>query len=322
MKCPRCGFRNLPGTKFCGACGTDLSVQTSTTFEPFYPPRAWGRKFRQPHPEVETVRNRWRRWFPFRRPDLNPTETLQQRAEQQRMRRLIWLTAIRSFAGLIPGLGLLRERRTKEGWRLFCAFLACIAIAVICWRNFLSNIALFAMVALSIYSVGATFFEAWQRNNLPTLPTFQRISIWLTVVSLFFWLWTIGSVTLNIWFGTASVPFGVTNDPVIESGNLLLYSRLERHLTNIKPNDYVVFDGTSARNVGYNYGDFVIYFGGLISGRVISKFESVNGLELTVEVPIFVGGRLVWVQTIVPMNAVRGKIIAVLNPPSRRRWLQ
>lgn len=321
MKCPRCGFRNLPGTKFCGACGTDLSVQTSTAFEPFYPPRAWGRKFRQPHPEAEMIRNLRMRWFPFRRPDLTPTETLQQRAEEQRRRRLIWLTVIRSLAGLIPGLGLLREKRVKEGWMLFCAFLACIATAVICWRNFLSNIALFTIVGLSIYSVGATFFTAWKRNNLPTLSTLQRISVWLAVISLFFWLWTIGSVTLNIWFGTAYVLFGGTNDPIIRSGNFLLYSRLERHLTNIKPNDYVVFDGTSARAAGYNYGDFVVYFGGLTLGRVISKFESVNGLELTVEFPIFVGRQLVWVQTIVPMSAVQGKIIAVLNPPSRRRWL-
>lgn len=324
MKCPQCGFRNLPGTKFCGACGADLTVQSSTTLEPFYPPRAWGRRFRQPHPEAEQARYRWRRWLPFRRPDTNPTLTLQQISEQRRLRRLIWLTALRSLAGLIPGIGLLRERRSQEGWRLLFAFLICIAIAVLCWRNFLSNIALLTIAGLVVYSVGATFFAAWQRNNLPTLSPLQRAGIWLTVVSSFFWALTVAGVVLSIWFGTAFVPFGNTGDAVMENNNLLLYSRIGRHLTNLKPNDYVVVDGERARTItqlGFNYGDVVIQFGTPIIARIEAVRSNVNGVEVEIAVPMFLGSNIVWAKAVAPMEAIQGKVIAVLNPPSRRRWL-
>ncbi|MCX7969484.1 MAG: zinc ribbon domain-containing protein [Armatimonadetes bacterium] len=325
MKCPHCGFRNLPGTKFCGACGTDLTVQTSNAFEPFYPPRAWGRQFRQMHPEAEIARSRWRRWFPSRQPDLSPTETLRQRTERRRMRRLIWLTAIRSLAGLIPGLGLLMEKRAREGWQLLGVFVFCVAVVALCWRNFLSNIALLAIAVLLVYSVGATFFAAWQRNNLPTLSTLQKVGIWLTVISLFFWTYTVGLAALNFWFGLAFVPFGAGNDSVIERGNMLLYSRLERHLTSIEVGDYVVFDGRNANvnlPVGFNYGDYFAFrVGATIIGRVKSFHRKVDGTEIAIEVPMFIGRQEVWGQAFVPKEAVQGKVIAILNPPPKRRWL-
>lgn len=158
MKCPQCGFRNLPGTKTCGACGADLTVQSQNVSEPFYPPRAWGRQFRRFHERAASLGSR-RQWTPTQsQPDLSPTSTLLQQAEQKRMRRLIWLTALKSLTGLIPGLGLILEKRTKEGRNLLLAFFLCAAMVFLCWRNFLSNLALLAIAVLSIYSVGATFF--------------------------------------------------------------------------------------------------------------------------------------------------------------------
>ncbi len=327
MKCPQCGFRNLPGTKFCGACGADLAVQTSNTFEPFYPPRSWGRRFRQFHPEAQMTRSRWRIWFPSRQPDLTPTETLRQRAEQRRMRSLIWLAAIKSLTGLIPGLGLFVEKRTREGLWLFGAFIVLCAIALLCWHNFLSNIALLAILVLLVYSVGATFFAAWQRNNLPTLSTLQKVGIWFTVVSFFFWAYTIGLAMLNLWFGLAFVPFSASGDPVIEVGNLLLYSRLGRHLTNIKQSDYVVVDGRSATvNLPerFNYGGYenvAFQIGTTVVGRVKGFQKGVNGEELKIEVPMLFGGQTLWGQMTVPANSLQGKVIAILNPPPKRRWL-
>jgi hypothetical protein len=73
---------------------------------------------------------------------------LLQQAEQRRTRRLILLTALKSLTGLIPGLGLILEKRARTGLNLMLAFLFCTAVILLCWRNFLSNLALLAIAAL------------------------------------------------------------------------------------------------------------------------------------------------------------------------------
>ncbi len=328
MKCPQCGFRNLPGTKTCGACGADLTVQSQNVSEPFYPPRAWGREFRRFHEKAARSRSGWQGISTQSRPDLSPTSTLLQQAEQRRMRRLIWLTAIKSLTGLIPGLGLIWEKRTKEGRNLLLAFLLCAAMVFLCWHNFLSNLALLVIAALSIYSVGATFFAAWQRNNLPTLANFQKAGIWLTIVSLFLWAYVLFRAGLNIAGGIAFVPVTAANDPVIQFGNQLLYSRLSRHLENLKPGDYVLVDTTGAREInpitqrlGNFYDPIRVVFSPSTIGRVEAIRQGEVGTELVISVPLIFGSQTIHEKVLVPMNAVQGKIIAILNPPSRRRWL-
>lgn len=324
MKCLNCGFRNLPDAKVCGACGADLAMPTASAS--FYPPRAWGRRFRQPHPEMEMARDRWWRRLPFRRPDTTPTETLHQKAEQRRLRWLMFRTALQSLWGIIPGLGLLRERRTAEGWRLLAASFICLAIAALCWFNSLSNIALLTIVGLSVYSVGATFFAAWQRNNLPALSPTQKFGIWSIIVSLFLWAYFLGIAALRPIGGTAVVPFTVNGDEVVQAGNRLLYSHLPHHLSDLKPGDYVLVDTSDARTleqVGFwHYGGIVIRFGAITVGRLETIRKSAVGTDLQVAIPLLIGGQTAWERVILPADSVRGKIIAILNPPPRRRWLR
>jgi hypothetical protein len=328
MKCPNCGFRNLPGAKICGACGADLTVQSGNVTEPFYPPRAWGRQFRRFHERAARSRSGWQAPSTQDRPDLSPTSTLLQQAEQRRTRRLILLTALKSLTGLIPGLGLILEKRARTGRNLMLAFLFCTAVVLLCWRNFLSNLALLAIAALLIYSVGATFFAAWQRNNLPTLANFQKAGIWLTVVSLFLWAYVLFRASLNIVGGIAFVPITAANDPVIQFGNQVLYSHLSRHLENLKPGDYVLVDTTGARELtpitqrlGYFYDPVQVVFSPLTIGRVEAVRQSEVGTELVISVPMIFGRQTMYQRVLVPMDAVQGKIVAILNPPSRRRWL-
>jgi hypothetical protein len=190
------------------------------------------------------------------------------------------------------------------------------------------KLALLAILVLSIYSVGATFFAAWQRNNLPTLANFQKAGIWLTIVSLFLWAYVLFRAGLNIVGGVAFMPVTVANDPVIQFGNQVLYSRLSRHLENLKPGDYVLVDTTGARELnpitqrlGEFYNPVRVVFSPSTIGRIEAVRQSESGTELVISVPLIFGSQTIHEKVLVPINAVQGKIIAILNPPSCRRWL-
>lgn len=118
----------------------------------------------------------------------------------------------------------------------------------------------------------------------------------------------------------------MTGDPVIESGNLLLYSRLRHHLTNIKPGDYVVVrdEGTNVTlpaDLYVGHEGVVLQIGETFVARLRGYQKGISGVNFLIEVPIFLGPQASWGQTVVPENSVQGKVIAVLNPPSKRRWL-
>jgi hypothetical protein len=172
------------------------------------------------------------------------------------------------------------------------------------------------------------FFAAWQRNNLPTLANFQKAGIWLTIVSLFLWAYVVFRAGLNIVGGIAFVSVTAANDPVVQFGNQVLYSRLSRHLENLKPGDYVLVDTTGAREINpiaQRLGDFYnpvqVVFSPSTIGRVEATRQSEVGTELVISVPLIFGNQVMHEKVLVPINAVQGKIIAILNPPPRRRWL-
>src|SRR5579883_655376 len=50
MRCPKCGYFNLPGADQCGQCGQSLTAAASpapVSFEEIYPPRARNRSLRE-----------------------------------------------------------------------------------------------------------------------------------------------------------------------------------------------------------------------------------------------------------------------------------
>ncbi len=327
MKCPQCGFRNLPNAEQCGACGTLLKASPPDSPSSFYPPRAWSRPFRQRHLEAEASRPRWWRWFPSVRRPIPSSEALAQERERRRLRRLVILTAFRSLWGLIPGLGLLREQQPQQGWRLLSAFFVCLALVGLCWRNFLSNWALWAIAGLVVYSVGVTFFAAWQRNHLPALSALQRASIWLFVLSALLWLYALVSYSLHLFGGIAHVHFTVPNDAVLQQGNALLFSRLISHLQTIKVGDYLIVDG-SCVHVPLESVPWAVEpqleLAIQVGERALVRVEAFapEGDQLVVTVPLLFGANAQMVRATVPREAVQGCVLAVINPPPQRRWLR
>jgi hypothetical protein len=165
-------------------------------------------------------------------------------------------------------------------------------------------------------------------KQLARFGKFPQRGIWLTVVSLFLWAYVLFRASLNIVGGIAFVPITAANDPVIQFGNQVLYSHLSRHLENLKPGDYVLVDTTGARELtpitqrlGYFYDPVQVVFSPLTIGRVEAVRQSEVGTELVISVPMIFGRQTIYQKVLVPMDAVQGKIVAILNPPSRRRWL-
>ncbi len=316
MKCPQCGFRNLPKARQCGACGADLEAPVANQVGAFYPPRAWSRPFRQSHPETPMG---WRRWLPLGHSQpLPPSQALEQQRERRHFRRLVALIALRSLWGLVPGLGLLLERQRQGRW-LLLASLFCLLLIFLCWRNALSNLALLSLAALVIYSVGATFFAAWQRRCLPPLSLAQQVSVWLFVVSALLWLYALGITLAQPIGGIAHVQFTVPNDPVIQGGNTLLFSRLPMHVRSLAISDYLIVDGHWVRFQAVPEG-FVFQLG----DPVIARLEGISPdrTQLFIAVPILYGPNASMARAVVPSEAVRGKVMAVINPPPQRRWLR
>jgi hypothetical protein len=114
----------------------------------------------------------------------------------------------------------------------------------------------------------------------------------------------------------------------VAAKQLAHFGKFPESLENLKPGDYVLVDTTGARELtpitqrlGYFYDPVQVVFRPLTIGRVEAVRQSEVGTELVISVPMIFGRQTMYQRVLVPMDAVQGKIVAILNPPSRRRWL-
>lgn len=303
MKCPHCGARNLPTVTVCGTCGRGLQEQAEREApllaDRYYPPRARHRATRTVSDEVRSVT----------RPRLSERLGLRFPALRRRFgsldTKLLWvpvaMTLLRAFAGVVPGLRLLRLR-PREGWSLFGGFILSCLLVVTCLHNGLSNWALWTILASSIVSVGLTFFALWRRDNRPPFGPLQALGPWLMIVAAYFWAYSLGAWVASPWVGTVMVNFQ-SSDPIIRTGNALLYNSLGPRNASLRNGDYVLFEGRTR----------------------IGQVESVQkNVLVRVRVPRYavLGGQQYGQDEVAeaePDDVWR--VVAVLNPPERRRWL-
>lgn len=153
MKCPNCGYFNMPGATVCGSCrrALDEAPDTADAAEPYvpvaeiYPPRASQRTARQ---RVEAHSPTARRTNRYMESDW------QQTRENARQRRLNWQTAYAAFRrsvrwwcdganlravasrnitpalSCIPGLGQFIQGRYSTAGILFLLFVPLLSVVV------------------------------------------------------------------------------------------------------------------------------------------------------------------------------------------------
>src|SRR5438046_1308121 len=156
MKCPRCGYHNLPGAEGCGQCGSQPAASAvaasngaAVAAEEFYPPRA--RERRMADEVAERLRG------PARRARALAAALPAVSTESY------WLP---SLLGIIPGLVQWRDDRRRLAVILAASCVLALALGVLCIRWPASN----ALLALA---GGILWYSAWDaaRCRFPPAET-------------------------------------------------------------------------------------------------------------------------------------------------------
>lgn len=122
MKCPSCGFENMPGTAFCGRCRAQLQMTGPVPPEAIMPPRAGAKK-------------RFRRlsYLLNRMAEQTPAWRISTRIREIPARFSLPDVSIPAhdaramLFSLVPGLGHALTRRFKEGAWFFLSWIAALA---------------------------------------------------------------------------------------------------------------------------------------------------------------------------------------------------
>jgi signal peptidase I len=342
MKCPNCGYFNLPGAIACGQCrrsleaGSTPGANAAVPMADIYPPRAAKRSASAQIDAHSPIARRAKRvaerdWRRTREDALNArTEIWNWQLALQ-----WWIPPLLS---LIPGLGQLWQRRFLMG----AIFFATTTLLV------LLGIATFFAVP-SNYFFAAAILTAWwgirdaAEHSFPPAPENVRRwrSLRLSLLAI-----TIVSLTICTAFWLASWRYALWNvvgnqgAPVMQAGDALVVERFqtENPLLELERGDIVVAYFGVERVLGLP-GDRVIFENGIVrvNGKAVSKNKmplnfDARSRPFATKVPP--GQVLLW-QTmlgnieeyngvattyrLVDEDQLEGRAIGIYNPPSRRR---
>ncbi len=333
MRCPKCGWENLPNSKKCLQCNTDLSQNQEI---PVYPPRA-GKKSKFSTQRMRTTGVR--RYQTYGSSVISYLMRSGQNATKHFAKRLpIYLDIVLvTIGGFIPGLVHFLQRRKWMGWLFIMCFLLLLLIFVIAINMPVSDFVLVLIGILVIYSSYNAvnhYFEV--KKLLLNIPV--KIGIAATSISFFFLCRALVFIFLNIFFINATIEISDFKPTLIMGEQIFgIYSKFYRK--EYQRGDFVLFKSTSY------YGVTTI---GRIVGKPLEKIEIkhsnvyVNGSRLlpmdyqlvkisdninetfvsdsTHFVVITYTPRGIFEQ--VPKNNIIAKILCVISPPERRRILQ
>jgi signal peptidase I len=344
MKCPNCGYFNLPGATACGQCRRLLEAAstpgagTAIPIAEIYPPRAAKRNAQQKIDAHSPTARRARR-FAARDWRRTSEDALNARTEVWNWQLALhwWIAPLLS---LIPGLGQLWQRRFLMSAIFFAATTLFVLLGIATFFNAASNF-FFAGAILVAWS---SILDA-ANHSFP--PAVEKARIWrglrlsflaLNIVSLTVWgaFW-LASSRYTLW-----TVAGNQGAPVLQSGDGLIVEqfRTANPLLEVERGDIIIADDAIERVLGLP-GDRVIFENGVL--RVNGKTLASQKMPLNFQpgsrpfdAKVLPGQLLIWqamqsgiqrydaipqAYRLVPEDQLEGRVIGIYNPPQRRRRL-
>jgi len=330
MKCPKCGWQNVPGKEKCLQCGAPLTEQEIPT----YPPRA-KKKSRYSTTKRNRVRKASQRAampdIPGYLVRLSRTSARLASTVLPRYIRIIGMT----IAGYIPALMHFIQRRAHTGWLLLTIALSLILLFAITLYNGFSNAMLILLAVLAIYSSYDVVVHYFKIKKY-LLNNWIRTGVAITSISLFFLLRNVLIIIFNVFTITAIVNVGGFS-PIFLRGDQFFGVRSQYLREDFDRGDLVV-----VRSAYHNVSTLARIIG--IPGDAVSCTEGevrLNGTRLDpadyqlLQAPeqeyqyspeenhyivITRTNRTVLEQ--IPGNNILGKVMYIINPPDRRGVVQ
>lgn len=332
MKCPNCGWENLPENKECLQCGAVLDGIDEI---PVYPPRAKKKsKFTQEKVAKRTIE---------RKTLFNDAFNYLFRYVQKLVGLIIQSIPFYSkailvlIAGLIPGFIQMLQRRYSQGLLLLSTVLLLSVLFFIFITNIASNFFLYLLIALILYSsYDAVTYYYHKKNYGLTLIVrggiiLSSISICLLIYSLLLFFVNVGYLRIMI-----------TTDylaPTFKTGDEILVDRRAYRNKFPQRGDIVAARYrnliTVERIIGVP-GDEVKIENGIIfvNGNEISGEEAplapVRNITASISLPDTFYFLFAYVQSAEGPQLLKfhlrrnilGKATLIINPPGRRSFIQ
>jgi len=355
MKCPNCGYFNMPGATTCGQCRRELASKPASgpvPLDEYYPPRASNRSVRENieanSPQVRLARR-------FVEKDWDTTRADLKRVREVRVTVRAWMLSLLS---LVPGLGQCLQHRYGVAAVLVSLEILTIGLAwsrVRHWSFDLLVVGALAVAAISMWDTANKNFPP-SLSGLPQILRWVRLGLMsvLTVSVLVVGAFYMASFRYGFWTLAGDVAA-----PALLRGDSLLVRRLnvERPLRYLSRGDIVVcadpneYNGQLTERVLGLPGDIVEFANGaiMVNGRKLRRselplsFEAVtsqaNIARLTLppfkvqagphEIVVWsariiayggAGNNRVYIKVL--DDTIQGRAIAIYQPPDRRRWLR
>jgi signal peptidase I len=250
MKCPNCGYFNLPGATVCGQCRRafdEAASSSSTSAQPEYipvseimPPRAKNRSLRM-QVEAHSPTSRAAQRFAVREWQQTRDDALNARVELWNWNLAMrwWLPPMLS---LVPGLGQCAQKRFLSGAIFFCSVTLSASLGVLALHHWLSNILFF----VALIMIGRGVFDAAHHSFPPATPgavhwRALRLGLLSTLLVASTVLAAIG--VLNVRYALWNMA-GDQAAPLFQRGDGLVVERFrtDAPLLEIKRGDIIIAD--------------------------------------------------------------------------------
>ncbi|MEO0129653.1 MAG: signal peptidase I [candidate division WOR-3 bacterium] len=331
MKCPKCGWENLPETKECLRCGAILNEPAEISV---YPPRSKKRSKVKREKVAKRITG-------TEQPIADSLSFLLRHIRKSvefvsEMIPVYLKILLVLIAGFIPGFIQILQKRYNNGLLFISTALLLFVLFFVFITNIASNFFLYLLIALILYSSYDAVIHYYKMKNY-ILTFIVRVGIILSSVSIGFLLYSICLIMLNIFYLRVTMPTE-SLAPTFMKGDEILINR--RAYKNKLPQrgDIVAanfaYITTVERIIGIPGDEVVIREGKIfVNGNEISNtagpLAQVRNITASISLPdssyfLFAyydygsGFQLVKFH----LRDILGKAVVIINPPERRSFIQ
>ncbi|MEO0166509.1 MAG: signal peptidase I [candidate division WOR-3 bacterium] len=331
MKCPKCGWGNLPGAKECLQCGSTLDALTEIEV---YPPRS--------KKKSKVKREKFAKRTTGTEQPIADSLSFLLRYTRKSVKFVSKVAPVYSkillvlIAGFIPGFIQILQKRYNNGLLFISTALLLFVLFFVFITNIASNFFLYLLIALILYSSYDAVIHYYKIKNYILTPI-VRVGIILSSVSIGFLLYSIFLIMFNIFYLRVTIPTE-SLAPTFMKGDEILINRRAYQNKLPQRGDIVAakheYITTIERIIGIPGDEISIIQGKIfVNGNEISNtagpLAQVRNITASISLPdssyfLFAyflynsGAQLVKFH----LRDILGKAVVIINPPERRGFIQ
>lgn len=326
MKCPACGYHNPPGISGCARCGPAGPARPACAVpeasETFYPPRAR---------DVPAGQRLYERLASRRAADVEAPEW------SVRVHEFLCSVAL-VLVAMVPGLGQALQGRWTRAAQLAAACAVLGGLFAALFHRPASDRVLELLLVLCMLSVGDVTAQRYPPLRPAEGAGWRAMLLGWGRIALFSAGVVFAALAVGFWaLSAAYTPWNVTEDwlgTTFREGDVLVVQRPPRSAGGLRRGEVVTFEdrrGPGLERVLALPGDRISLdaSGVRVNGapvpsmpRTVSGGSPFNSRVPGDTVALSAEGQEVNPVRFVPFPAVRGRVIAILEPAGRRSWVR